>query len=366
MKNNIINIKRPITALNGIVNKNMKKKQLKINTENIQTSNKKIKNINTFREINKFNKNTNEFEHLLRNNTNIDYGNFKWIIKLRNYNNNNNNSDYKYKTSNNFYNNKTNNFNDSNNNIENNESNRTLRISKTVKNLGPPSFYQNDLEKYKIRNLKKINNNNIYKENLNFRTIRHLTKNKSNIGTISNDMFLYMSSIRENKSAKNIFINPNKWKDLSYVNKYPDFPISSSPKNKNLLEIYNKIKKYISKPYNINFKKIKFNGNNLIQKTMSKNNDLIFSEIGDHLSKIPYNNIFQEINTFKIKELLKKHNNTQCLFELNLRQYSPIIRKKIRRKGKENFGKKEEDNINYIENKNEKEDINNNKKNINE
>ena len=366
MKNNIINIKRPITALNGIVNKNMKKKQLKINTENIQTSNKKIKNINTFREINKFNKNTNEFEHLLRNNTNIDYGNFKWIIKLRNYDNN---SEYKYKTSNNFFNNKTNNFSDNFNNTEITESNKTLRVSKTAKNLGPPSFYNDDLEKYKIRNLKKnynYNNNNNYKDNLNFRTIRHLTRNKNNIGTISNDMFLYMTTIRENKSAKNVFINPKKWKDISYKIKYPDFPLSSSPKNKNLLEIYNKIRKYITIPYNAQFKKIKFNGNNLIQKTMHRNNDLIFSDIGDHLSKTPYNNTFQEINTFKIKELLKKHNNTQCLFELNLRQYSPIIRKKIRRKGKENFGKKEEDNINYIENKNEKEDINNNKKNINE
>ena len=223
-------------------------------------------------------KNSAEYMHLLATK---DQSQIDWSINLREYNNN---------------------------------------IQKKSRNLKPPSFYDEDEQKFKKKNLTKSKSLIL----LNYNEYRHLLSNKPNRETISMDTLNFETSLRKfqlkhDNSVKHL----NKWNNR----------ISKSIFNStNYLPISDKLNEnYIMRPYKILRKNVSFGDYQISQKNYVKNDKFAYNWFGTHLSEPPYNNIFKGRNYFEIENILngKEKNRFQCLFQFSLRnQYEKKINKK--------------------------------------
>ena len=107
----------------------------------------------------------------------------------------------------------------------------------------------------------------------------------------------------------------------------------------------NRIDKYTVRPYNVQFDRTVIGKDSIRTKRMIRDDKRKSPYYGEHISSKPYNNTFQDVDTFRNHELLKKHSNSLCLFELCLRNYKPIQRNVVKRKGKEEMKKIKSDRI---------------------
>jgi hypothetical protein len=316
---------RPKTAIypNKIKTKNTQYNQKKI----IKDSNKK-KKIYDFEPYetdqipenkNKkysFSKNQNQYVQILSN-KDATLGDLKWCLKLRNY-----------------FDNK---------NIKKDDDEGRIK----TKNFKSPSFYDADLEKYKKRNkTNEIKKRPLTSKISNYNYVNHLLTNRF-AGSPNGDIFNFETNLRQyNDNNQDILKSEKNWKDLPYKFLEKQYPIFLPPTTDNDKLNWKKIEKYTYKPCMTEYKKVLVGKDEILQKKYVKvNNGISYGNIGEHLAYGPYTDVFQDINSSKNKHILTHHGNSLCHFELGLRLYGPIIRKKIRRKGKENFNKNINDDL---------------------
>ena len=273
-----------------------------------------------------FPKNQNQYYQVLCN-KDATLGDLKWCTKLRNY------------------------FENKNSKKDDDEGRLKTKTFKS------PSFYDADLEKYKKRNkTNEIKKRPMTSKISNYNYVNHLLTNRF-AGSPNGDIFNFETTLRQynNNNNQDILKSEKNWKELPYNFLEKQYPIFLPPTTENDKVNWKKIEKYTYKPCMTEYKKVLVGKDEILQKKYVKvNNGISYGNIGEHLSFKPYSDVFQDINTFKNKHILTHHGNSLCHFELGLRLYGPIVRKKIRRKGKENFNK----NINDVQ-QNENVDVKN-------
>lgn len=300
IKNNfLLNPKKlpKIIDTNDIKITNQKKeKEIKI-----KLSSNKIKNINLIN-----NRNMNDYQQFCTELKSTHIGNLSWATKLREALKILNQSPNQKK-----------NKRDKAKQISN-EKPKGISLTQNFKE---PQFYMEDLEKYKQR-IKKEKRPLSSILNPNFNNIRHLFINKN--GGNSNE---FASSLRNYNSPKKE--QKIKWKNYYSVfkeNKYvTKFLLPRTPSGKENLK---KMEKKIYKPYIVLYKDIVLGNDRIKQKVMTPEKNYTYSGIGEHLNMVNYNTRYRVKNSSDAENILKNGTNSQCLFELSLRNYKSFDAKK--------------------------------------
>lgn len=261
-------------------------------------------------------KNINEYKHLMCHNNLIGHGEIKWALGLR--------------TNQNFYNDKN---------------KKRKQQQKTTVLFHPPSFYDEDLSKFKTKNKIRPFSSNIS----NFSKISHLTKNYGE--SVNGSQFNFETTLRNFKTRNGDFYNKNEWNDVPFTSRITDEVKFSSPFTQYSIETMNKIDKFTSRPFSVKYEKTTVGVDTIKRKKIFPDNTVALGTFGEHMSLRPYSSKYQDVDTFRNHELLGKHTNSQCLFELCLRVNGNIERTKIKRKKKEEMEKEKEERIkkNHIE-----------------
>ena len=210
-------------------------------------------------------------------------------------------------------------------NEENKKKERNLSSAKTTVRKGliltsnfiEPKFYMDDLEKYKL----KINSNKKRPLssvlNPNFNNIKHLFSNKLNHQ--SKD---FASSLRNYHTTKN---KNEKLKWNNYFSSSHNNSINYTrfllPKTEEGKKNFKKIEKRMCSPYHITFKDTIFGNDTIKQKVLVPNKDFCYSGVGNYLDYGNYTTKYGVKNLGTNEEILKTETNSQCMFELGLRNY---------------------------------------------
>ena len=184
-----------------------------------------------------------------------------------------------------------------------------------------PRFYMDDLEKYrkKIKSIKRPLSSLL---NPNFNNVKHLFINKTNHQSKE-----FASSLRNYYTPKsktdkikwsNHFTNNYKSKENAYYTKF------LLPKTEEGKKNYKKIEKRISTPYSVNYKEIMVGNDTIKQKVLTPKKDFCYSGVGSYLDLGKYRTNYGVKNTGFSINILKAESNSQCLFELGLRNYPKI------------------------------------------
>jgi len=224
-----------------------------------------------------------------------------------------------------------------------------------IKNLthtNVPSFYDTDYQKYFNKtHLKTTNSQEPFLHEKNPFELNHLVAN--NPKTINSSQLNFETTLRKFKKPKGttIFKAKNKWKDLEYkpkdiLNTFLP-PITNKDK-----EHFEKISKFLIRPYEKTFEKIDYEGAKIIKKKMKINKNVTEGWMGEHLEREKYNIKYATKNVQSFKHLLAYHGNSLSHFEVGLRSFkgnvfNPLTKPKIIHKKK------------IYKNENNKNDINN-------
>ena len=222
--------------------------------------------------------NSNEYWHLIDPKLHTNKIQLNWNFNLRIYNNNNNNN------------------------------------KKFVRSFSAPSFYEEDLNKYKKKLSNKNNKITDDDKNKNYINIKHLFKNNINGMFQTNNHFNFEVTLRDFKLKKhsNSFVNPKKWKNFD--GKKSNKEIVNLVPNKNIKE------NSILRPFNIINEKILFYNDPIIKKTYLKDKNLAYNFNYNHMNSLPFNDNFNERNYVKLKEIFDKKNNlNEYIFQFGLR-----------------------------------------------
>ena len=301
-------------------------KKIKINKKHpirvISTEKPNFKKIKLVKTINKkkhrptsalANQNMNNIAHLFKNNhySNVD---ILWTLNLRN-------TDLSYDLNNEKY----------------------LKNKELMNHVKEPSCYQEDLEKYVNRKIKKSKSAYTYEVNLPaLNKYSYLFKNKltETHGTILNNTNLlnFELTLRtSNDNTKNENINKNnkndekkeirkiKWNNNIYKDKKKDLYTVDYNKSSSSSKLQNSWleEKYVNRPYKIIYKKIRYNGNkDLMTKVYIRDKEKAYNKLGDTFSYKPYNDKYTEKNYNNIESLLNGSNKSQqnVWFQLSLRE----------------------------------------------
>lgn len=247
------------------------------------------------------NQNMNNFAHLFKNNqnTNID---IIWTLNLRQSNEEIDKNNVKF--------------------------NKKLEQMNKIKE---PSFYQEDLDKYIKKKMKKSKSEydmdlpsiNYYTTYLSKRKITdtHGT-NINNKNLLNFYLTLRKKNLKHNKNDDSKFNKIPKWnnsvykensKDLLTVNYNMNI---SSEKQKNWLN-----EKLVNRPYKVMLKKFKYDDkSNIIKRIYVKDKEKAYNKLGEIYSLKSYNDKYNE-NYNKIENLLNSNNSSQqnIWFQLSLR-----------------------------------------------
>jgi hypothetical protein len=198
--------------------------------------------------------------------------------------------------------------------------------------LNEPSFYREDLEKFKNKQKKKFEPL-ISELNPNYNKIKHLTYgNKCHNGGIDFSQFKFSTCLRNYKNEDN---KANKEKEKSW--KYLPLPAINSNKYKSIFmapitnqgkENFKNLEKIIPKNYEINYGEAIVGNDKIKTKILVNNRNYSVSGYGEYLGDKKYDNIFEDNNMFANKKILSTATNQQCTFELGLRSYGNKNRKK--------------------------------------
>lgn len=270
IKKNTSNNKRKIASakqIKSFTNKNIifKKDKLKPLTEN----NGKIKIAKIHRPLTSFsstNININDYKYLFDCNNKETLYNAKWVLNLRVFD--------------------------------------QPKVKK-LNNIGEPTFYREDLEKFinkKKRSIQKSKSIYDFETLPYFYKYKHFFKvNNDNHGTYINKPLLnYNTSLRKN----NIKIL-HKWNSNTNIksNKY-FYSCINLPKTK----INDK---YVMRPYKVAFTKEEYNGDKILKKEYLRDNNNAYNIFGDHVSLPAYNDKYSDKNYAEISDLLNSQDKTQ-------------------------------------------------------
>jgi hypothetical protein len=223
---------------------------------------------------------------------------------------------------------------------------------KNLTHINVPSFYETDYQKYFNKtHLKTTNSQEPFLHEKNPFELNHLVAN--NPKTINSSQLNFETTLRKFKKPKGttIFKAKNKWKDLEYkpkdiLNTFLP-PITNKDK-----EHFEKISKFLIRPYEKTFEKIDYEGAKIIKKKMKVNKNVTEGWMGEHLEREKYNIKYATKNVQSFKHLLAYHGNSLSHFEVGLRSFkgnvfNPLTKPKIIHKKK------------IYKNENNKNDINN-------
>lgn len=223
---------------------------------------------------------------------------------------------------------------------------------KNLTHINVPSFYETDYQKYFNKtHLKTSNSQEPFLHEKNPFELNHLVAN--NPKTINSSQLNFEATLRKFKKPKGttIFKAKNKWKDLEYkpkdiLNTFLP-PITNKDK-----EHFEKISKFLIRPYEKTFEKIDYEGAKIIKKKMKINKNVTEGWMGEHLEREKYNIKYATKNVQSFKHLLAYHGNSLSHFEVGLRSFkgnvfNPLTKPKIIHKKK------------IYKNENNKNDINN-------
>lgn len=255
------------------------------------------------------NQNMNNFAHLFKNNQNANVD-ILWTLNLRN-------SDISF---------------DSNN--EKFKKNKEL-----INHIKEPSFYQEDLEKYIHKKMKK--SKSAFEVNLpSLNQFSYLFKKKisETHGTILNNQELLhfettlrKTNFKENKNKNNNDKHNDKkeikkkdWNSIIYKDKYKDLYTVNYNMNTTSEKLKNNWleEKLVMRPYKVILNKIRYDDkSDLIKKTYIKDKEKAYDKLGENYSFKPYNDKYSEKNYNNIENLLIGNNKTQqnVWFQLGLR-----------------------------------------------
>jgi hypothetical protein len=210
---------------------------------------------------------------------------------------------------------------------------------KNLTHINVPSFYETDYQKYFNKtHLKTSNSQEPFLHEKNPFELNHLVAN--NPKTINSSQLNFETTLRKFKKPKGttIFKAKNKWKDLEYkpkdiLNTFLP-PITNKDK-----EHFEKISKFLIRPYEKTFEKIDYEGAKIIKKKMKINKNVTEGWMGEHLEREKYNIKYATKNVQSFKHLLAYHGNSLSHFEVGLRSFkgnvfNPLTKPKIIHKKK--------------------------------
>lgn len=291
-----INQKNSIRSLSS---ENIKQEKIKI----LKPSNLKKPNVAHRPTSALENQNMNNFSHLFKNsqNTNID---ILWTLNLRQ---------------------------------PDNIKKKFKKNSEKINLIKEPSFYQEDLEKYVKKEMKK--SKSAFEIALpSLSKYPYLIKNKlsDTHGTILNnkDLLYYELTLRKNnfKDNKSIGNGNNikeekdikkpKWNNSIYKENSKDlitinYNLNMSNDKSNWLE-----EKLVNRPYKVILKKMRYDDNsNIFKRLYVKDKEKAYNKLGEIFSFKPYNDKYTEKNYNNIENLLNSNNKSQqnIWFQLSLR-----------------------------------------------
>ena len=251
--------------------------------------------------------NINSYQHLIHGTNFGIYENLNWALRLRDYNHKGmynkviDYKDYYYR-----------------------ENAKTSEIKQEkiqlTQDFNPPSYYEEDLNKYK-RRIKTASKPLITQLNPNFNKIKHLLFGNNN-GKVNNSQFHFETTLRNLKYEKNDRNNENKkWQILPIVKTDKCMTRFLSPVTPKGIDHLKNIEKYMPKKYEYTFKDDYVGNDKIKKKVIYANKKYTFSGIGETLGDEKYNNHFWDNNMFANKKILDTESNPQCKFELGLRHY---------------------------------------------
>ena len=256
--------------------------------------------------ISMFPNNINEFRHLMTDNNMLGHGELKWTLGLRNY--------------------------------KPGEESKKDKKMKTTVNFHPPSFYEDDLAKYTKKNKPRP----FSSTNANYYKLSHLTKNYIQ-ESVNSVQYGFETSLRNFKPKPGTFVNKEEWQELPYTLREPDHPVFLPPYTETTKEAFSKVDKFTLRPYSVRYDQVTVGKDTIKRKKLVKDNNMTIGTFGNHMSLKPYDSKYFDVDTYRNHELLGKHTNSQCLFELCLRARGPIERNKIKRKKKAEMDKEMEE-----------------------
>ena len=254
-------------------------------------------------------RNINSYTHLIRGKGVGIYAEIDWALRLRDFSHKNYDTkvldykDYYYRK-----------------NQKTEEIKQESHKITLTENFIPPSFYEDDLKKYK-KKIKSFDKSSlIIKLNPNFHKIKHLLyRNKGDHSDFS--QFNFATTLR-NGNIKTLNKENKKFEVLPVVNK--DNPVINTflkPYTKSGVQNLKKIEKYISKKYEYKYGTSYVGGDKIMKKKIVEDRLHTISGIGETLGDMKYNNYFAQKNIFYNKKILELETNPMCKFELGLRNY---------------------------------------------
>jgi hypothetical protein len=260
--------------------------------------------------------NINLYQHLIKGSDFGIYDNLNWTLRLRDCSHKglyDTKVDYK-----NYYYHRD--------NKEKNEEKKQEKI-KLTENFNPPSYYEEDLKKYKKR-MKTTSKSLITQLNPNYNTIKHLLFG-NNQGKVNFSQFIFETTLRNSNGDKNS--DKKKWEILPAVkNNNKKYLVKYlSPITQQGIQNLRNIEKFLHKNYEYSYEDAIVGNDKIKKKVIYNNRNYTIGGIGDSLGEEKYNNHFGDNNMFANKEILSTASNTQCKFELGLRLYGPYKDKKF-------------------------------------
>lgn len=210
----------------------------------------------------------------------------------------------------------TNKFNDWVLNLRGNDTNLNYHISKT--SLGEPSFYQQDIKNFlkKTKNEKKLKKLESLITRNNFPVLSqysYLFKKTNDASPLTKDLLDFELSLRiPNKKVKIL----HKWNSSNNIKK------NNYTSNDYQINFQKGVKeKFIMRPYSVTMRKIKYRGDNIIQKKCEKDFTKVCDMLGEHYSKGRYNDKYDEKNFYIVENLVSSIEKTQnnIWYKLGLR-----------------------------------------------
>lgn len=263
--------------------------------------------------------NINLYHHLICDKNFGIFDNLNWALRLRDYNHKGVNDakvidykDYYYR--------------------ENNEKDDVKKEKTKFKhekiqlteNFNPPSYYDEDLNKYKKR--RQIEKKSLITQlNPNYNKIRHLLFG-NNKGIVNYSQFHFETTLRNIKYDKNK--ENKKWAVLPMVKSNKKIAKFLAPITQMGIQNLKKIEKYILNNYEYNLKDLVYENDKIKKKIIYNNRNYTVSGAGETLGDEKYDNKFGDNNMFANIGILTTATNQQCKFELGLRQYGPYKDKK--------------------------------------
>ena len=111
------------------------------------------------------------------------------------------------------------------------------------------------------------------------------------------------------------WINNTNYEKNEYLTKF------LLPQTQTGVENLKKLEKKMYRPYTVMYKEKVIGSDSIKQKVLSPDKNYTYDGIGEHLNMANYHSNYRVKNTCQAENIFKKGTNSQCLFELGLRNY---------------------------------------------